>query len=367
MAGLLSACADGAATEDARPSAGGQWQESTPGDLGLDARVLERLAATARKARSKCLLVARDGQIAGEWYFDGTDAETTHPVFSVTKSVTSTLVGIAQDDGDLDVTRPAATWIPDWRGTPSSQVNVQNLLSNDSGREWSPQIDYSRLVGSEDMTAFAVGLDQAARPGTTWAYNNSAIQTLEPVLEQATGQDVATFARERLFAAIGMDHTFMGRDGARNTMTYSGVTSTCRDLARFGVLMLEGGRWDGRQVVSRRWVEAATGRPSTRLNAAYGLLWWLNHRGLVTGPLSQARLADLARPSTSNSTRRGRYVPGAPEDVFWAVGLGGQVVQVDPATGTVVVRLGEIVRRDGPGSFGPRDTARVLTEGVLRR
>ncbi len=369
----LVACADDGGSGKADPSPGRasgpasgsavpgrEWPQAGPAELGLDDRVLDDLAEKARKARSKCLLVARDGRIAREWYFGGTGPDTAHPVYSVTKSVTSTLVGIARDDGALEVDSPAARWIPSWRRTPSRAVTVRELLSNDSGRDWSPQIDYQGLVGSKDMTAYAVGLGQVDRPGTTWAYNNSAIQTLEPVLEGATGEDVATFARERLFTPLGMAHTFMGRDPARNTMTYSGVTSTCRDLARFGLLMLAEGRWGDEQVVSRQWVQAATARSSTRLNAAYGLLWWLNHRGVVTGPLTQARLADLADPTT----RRGRYVPGAPADTFWAVGLGGQVVQVDRGSGTVVVRLGDIVRSDGPGSFGPRDTARVVTKGI---
>ena len=340
---------------------GEAWTTAAPADLGLDPGVLQELARSARRAGSQCLLVARDGRLAGEWYFDGTGPTTSHQVFSVTKSIASTLVGIARDDGDLEVESPAARWVRSWRGTAAAKVTVRDLLSNSSGRAWSFEQDYRRLLRARDMTAFAVGLRQAAAPGDTWAYNNSAIQALEPVLESATGQDVATFARERLFEPLGMDDTYMGRDPARNTMLYSGVTSTCRDLARFGVLMLNHGRWGDDQVVSRDWVERATGRSSTRLNAAYGLLWWVNRKGALTGPLEQARTSDLA----NGSVRQGRYVPGAPPDAFWAVGLGGQVVQVDPGSGTVVVRLGALGAAAGSGSFGAKDTARVLTDGLV--
>lgn len=369
MAATITACSDQPAARGRQdtpsPSAttrtapGEVWQTARPEDLGLDPAVLERTAAAAKTAGSKCFLVVRDGRIAGEWYFDGTGPRTTHPVFSVTKSVTSTLVGIAQDEGALDVRDPAATWIPSWQGTPSQAVTVRNLLANDSGREWALALDYSQLVGSQDMTGFAVGLRQSARPGSTWAYNNSAIQTLEAVLQSATGRDVAAYARDRLFRPLGMDDTFMDHDAAGNTMTYSGITSTCRDLARFGVLMLDEGRWGDDQIVSRAWVQAATGRPSTKLNAAYGYLWWTNHAGRLRGPLP-----DMAGAEQGPTKRRGRLVPGAPNDVFWALGLGSQIVQVDRRSGTVVVRLGDLVPRGTPSAFGPADTARIATDGV---
>lgn len=343
----------GSASPDSLPSA-------DPDRLGLDPAVLEEMAATARRKGSTCLLVARDGRIAQEWYADGTDATTTHPVYSVTKSVTSVLVGIAQDEGLLDVDDVASTWIPSWEGTPSEPVTVRDLLSNASGREWSTDLDYTKLVTRADMTGFAVGLDQATRPGQSWAYNNAAIQTLEAVLESATGAAVDEFAFQRLFGPLGMEDTSMASDASGNTMVYTGITSTCRDLARFGMLMLDSGRWDGEQVVSSAWVEASTGRSSTDLNAAYGFLWWVNRSGPLVDPLTELGRSDLDDPETP----RGRLVPGAPADVFWAIGLGGQIVQVHRPTGTVVVRLGEL--GSGASEYGPQDTAQLLTDGVRR-
>jgi hypothetical protein len=83
-------------------------------------------------------VVVRDGKLAGEWYFRGSGPNTPQSVFSVTKSVAGTLVGIAQDDGDLRIGASAATWIPQWRGMSSEAVTVRDLLSMDSGRAWSP-------------------------------------------------------------------------------------------------------------------------------------------------------------------------------------------------------------------------------------
>src|SRR5689334_2870292 len=128
------------------------WHKVSPASVGLDAKVLDRIAQTAKTGKSNCLLVARDGELADEWYFHGTNANTTQDVYSATKSFTSTLVGIAQDEGKLSIDEPAAKWIPAWNGTPSAAVTIRQLLSMDSGRQWSFQSDYQQLVKAADQT-----------------------------------------------------------------------------------------------------------------------------------------------------------------------------------------------------------------------
>ena len=347
-----------AATPKTAPVPGAEWKHVAPAAVGLDAAKLDEIAGVAEQAKSRCLVVVRGGQIAGEWYFGGTGPHSAQDVFSVTKSISSTLVGIAQDDGDLRVADRASRWIPEWKHTPADAVTVRDLLSNDSGREWSLGIDYVQLLRSKDRTAFAVDLAQAAPPGTVWAYNNSAIQTLQPVVHGATGDDVAAFARSRMFAPLGMRDTEMTDDASGSTQMFEGLHSTCRDLARFGVLFLDRGRWGSERIVSTDWVDAATGRSSTELNAAYGYLWWLNREGVLAG----VRAATSVEGAADASRARGRLVPGAPASMFWALGLGNQVVQVDPGSGTVVVRLGPA--RSSQPTFGPAQASRVVTEAV---
>lgn len=339
---------------------GADWTSVAPADAGLDAAALDEIAATAGAGNSHCLVVVRAGRIAGEWNFGATTVDSTQNVFSVTKSVTSTLVGIAHGDGVLDLDQPASTWITEWRGTPSESVTVRDLLSNDSGREWRVGIDYVQLIQATDKTAFAVGLGQDAPPGEVWAYNNSAIQTLERILEAATDTDVAAYARDRLFVPIGMTHSSLAPDGAGNAQTFQGMRSNCRDLARFGTLMLNGGRWGDEQIVPADWVAEATGRSSTELNQAYGHLWWLNRPGTIVSPLVAAGVGD----ASTTAPTEGQIAAGAPKDMFWAVGLGNQVVQVDPGSGTVVVRLGPGVPRPTPPTFGPAEASAVVTRAV---
>ncbi|WP_018500300.1 serine hydrolase domain-containing protein [Parafrankia discariae] len=340
---------------------GDTWETVDPSAVGLDPAKLEEIAHAAQQGKSNCLLVARDGRIAGEWYFKGSTPTTPQPVFSMTKSLTSTLVGIAQDDGDLRLDDSAATWVPQWKDTPAQAVTVRDLVSNDSGRQWSTTMDYHDLLAAPDKTAFAVALPQDRPPGEVWAYNNSAIQTLEQVLSGATGQEVGDFARERVFEPLGMKDSRMTTDRAGNTLTFIGLQTTCRDAARLGYLMLARGEWNGQRVVSGDWVTEATGRSSTELNAAYGYLWWLNREGVLAQPLAASDISAAGDPTTHH----GQLVPTAPVDMYWAIGLGNQILQIDPGSGTVVVRLGSGEARPRPPTFGVADASRVVTEALV--
>jgi CubicO group peptidase (beta-lactamase class C family) len=337
---------------------GDDWDEADAEEMGFDPARLDEVASGAEAADSNCLLVTRRGQIVGEWYWDDTDETTAQEVFSATKSYGSTLVGIAQAEGHLDIDDPVAEYIPEWADTPSEDVTIRNLLSNDSGREWSLAIDYGQMVGSGDTTTFGIELSQDAPPGTTWAYNNSAIQTLDAVIEAATGEETADYARDKLLDPIGMSGSEMSHDAAGNTLVFMGLQSTCRDMARFGYLFLRQGNWDGTQVVPEEWVAEAT-TPSQEINPGYGFLWWLNHPG---GRRDVTRATGAGEDGGEGAA--GQAADGAPEDMYWALGLGGQVISVDPGSETVVVRLGP-GRVDGPSAqWGPAQAAEVVTSAL---
>jgi CubicO group peptidase (beta-lactamase class C family) len=211
-------------------------------------------------------------------------------------------------------------------------------------------------VQAPDRTGFAIGLAQDVAPGETWAYNNAAIQTLDAVLQAATGDDPAHFAATRLFEPLGMTHTSMTHDGAGNANMFFGVQSTCEDLARFGYLFLRSGHWNGSEIVPQPWVDAATDQPSQDINAAYGYLWWLNRLGPVTDPLHP-----MTREQAATAPHR-QLAPSASADMYWARGLGGQVVQVDSGSDTIVVRLGT---GDRNSTYTQVNTARVVTEALV--
>ena len=204
-------------------------------------------------------------------------------VFSITKSVTSALVGIAIRDGDLRLDDRVSTYVPQWRGTASETVTVRNLLSNDSGRILVADVRLHRPAQGPEPHALRRRAPPAVRPGSAWAYNNAAIQVLEPVLEQATGMRVATFARTRLFEPLGMAHSTFITDRADDAAVFYGLRTTCLDIARFGMLYLGDGAVDGNRLLDRSFVKRSVGRSSTTHNAAYGYLWWLNRPGSLRG------------------------------------------------------------------------------------
>jgi CubicO group peptidase (beta-lactamase class C family) len=312
------------------------WELVDPEDVGFDPDRLDAVAADAEDIASACLVVVRHGQLAGEWYWDGTDAETAHEAFSVTKSYTSALVGVAQADGSLDIDEPASRYITEWAGTPSEEITIGNLLSGSSGLHSPGGFD---IVGAEDATDYGIALEQEVPPGTDWQNNEPAIQTLERVLTEATGETPATYAQERIFDPIGARSAAMGADPSGNTYMFWNLQTTCRDAARFGYLFLRHGAWGGTQVVPEDWVAEST-QPSQDVNPGYGYLWWLNHAGEEGDPM----------------------VAAAPEGMYWALGAFGQVIQVDPDSDTVVVRFGE---GDAVYASEPLEiTSRVVTEAL---
>jgi CubicO group peptidase (beta-lactamase class C family) len=333
---------------------GAEWETIDAGTAGLDPAALDRLADQAEAAGSTCTAIIRDGKLVESRTWGPFAADAPREAWSVTKSVTSTLIGIAQDQGLLTVADRVSTYVPEWVGTPSEAVTIRDILSNASGRHWDVDTDYVRMAsGADDKTAFAIALGQDAPPGEIWAYNNSAIQVLEAVLEAATGESPVTYAQRMLFEPIGMTNSRLTTDAAGNALMFAGLQSTCLDLARFGYLMLHDGDWNGTQVVSGEYVARATRESSTELNAAYGWLWWLNQRG----PIGSALLA-TSGPG-DGSVAEGQLLPDHSADTFWALGLFNQIVAVVPTEDIVAVRMGSDPPEDAPFA------AAELTGGVL--
>lgn len=306
---------------------GKEWAKQPLGDFKAQDRYLGGV-------RSTCFAVIKDGMLVHDAYWGGTGERSARPAYSITKSVTAILVGIAADEGKLALDDKASKYVPQWQGTAANDVTIRDLLSNTSGRHWDYNTDYSQMIRrAPDKTAFAIGLRQDNKPGTRWDYNNSAVQTLEAVLQKATGEDVAAYAKERLLDPIGMRDTTWAHDNAGNTTTYSGIDSSCHDLARIGYLMMRGGKWSGKQFVSEQFTKDATST-SSQLNAAYGLLWWVNKSGRIVTIDRAAGFPQDKRPY------EGQLAPGAPDDTYWALGYGNEYVMVIPSEGVVAVRMG---------------------------
>ena len=333
----LAACTGGGngPEKPTGPDPGEKWSHVRPGKVGFDIGELNAISHKLQGSNSTCFAVIRDGKVAHDSYFRGGGDDSPTSAYSITKSFTSVLVGIAADNGDLSLDDKASKYIPEWRGTPSEDVTIRDLLSNTSGRHWDLETDYGKMAfGVPDKTTFSIGLGQDEPPGQVWTYNNSAIQTLQAVLKKATGTEPAVYGQKYLFDPLGMRNSTWGTDEAGNSTTFTGIVTTCLDLARFGLLMLHDGKWNGKQIVSSEFVRESTGGAASKLNAAYGLLWWVNDKGPVLGA------ATALGGGTRENPEATRLAPSAPKDTFWALGAGRQMVAVIPSKDIVAVRMG---------------------------
>lgn len=319
------------------------WQTDIPENHGFDSAALQDTSAYAQSIDSDSLVIIRDGYIVWEQYWNGLGQTTPQKnVWSVTKSFTSILVGIAEDMGYLSIDDKASDYISQWQSNSSEPVTVRQLLANDSGRHHSVFWDNWHFrkegsVGKSDMTGYAINRSQQSTPGTVWRYNNLAIQCLDRVLSVATGQSTAAFAANELLVPLGMNNTTVFTDNSGQMIMPSHMQTTARDMARLGYLFLNDGNWNGQQILPSSYVSAATS-PGSNLNAAYGFLWWLN-----TGPNDTWR-----HPAINNhAAKTGVIFPDAPADLYAASGNNGQVVIVSPSENLIIVRQGHI-RVDGP-------------------
>jgi CubicO group peptidase (beta-lactamase class C family) len=235
----------------------------------------EAIATRVGNAGASCFVVRRDGRIVGEWYWQGRRATTPTIGFSTMKSVSGTLVGIAQTKGFLNIDQPASDFIHEWKGTPSSGVTIRHLLSMTSGREEGDR----RILGLHpNPTSYAVGLGQAHPPGTVFRYGNGPLQTLALVLTRATGEPVKTFAERELFKPLGMNLTSVDPDPSGGINMVFIYLTTCRDLSAMVQLYVDGGVWKGQRVLSEEFVRQALS-PSSSIQPGYGLTIWLNTPG----------------------------------------------------------------------------------------
>jgi CubicO group peptidase (beta-lactamase class C family) len=267
-------------------------------DRGALCRMADRLVESG--ANVHAVLVARGGKLVFERYFTGPDevfsrpvksvtfdAETLHDMKSVSKSVASLALGIAIDRGLVrDVNEPVFSFFPeltDLRSPEKDRLQLVHVLTMSMGLKWveaEPRTegnnDEDRMNRARDPSRYVLGLEATAPAGREFFYNTGALRLLSAIVRKATGRPLDEFARETLFEPLGIGRTEWRRVKG-DTDAGGGLRLRPRDMAKIGQLVLAGGRWNGRQVVSKSWIDASM---MPRLQAtsgySYGYLWWLN-------------------------------------------------------------------------------------------
>jgi CubicO group peptidase (beta-lactamase class C family) len=226
-------------------------------------------------------LVVRHGYIVFEYYADTYDQDTQHNLYSVTKSVTSTLVGIALDQGKLEsVDQTALSFFEGRRfANPSPQkeaLTLEHLLTMTSGLDWNEDDQLiAALESSPNWAQMVLDTPMAAEPGGAFNYCSGCSHILSAVVQQAAGMPVLDFAQRYLFGPLGITDFTWDVDPQAIAVGGWGLHMTTRDMAKIGLLYLHEGQWDGQQVVPAEWVQAATRAHVDLPDLDYGYQWWI--------------------------------------------------------------------------------------------
>jgi CubicO group peptidase (beta-lactamase class C family) len=281
-----------------------------------------------RPLLTRALLVVYRDQLIAERYAEGISADTRLPGWSMTKSVNAALIGVLVGGGALDVT--AAAPVPDWQGDERAAITIDQLLRMSSGLEfeevYGPMTDATAMLFESHSSAHvAMSKPLAAAPDTVWSYSSGTSNILawivrETIESEQGWSSYASFPRRALFDPIGMTSAVMEPDSSGTFVASSFMHATARDWARFGLLHLHDGVWQGQRILPEGWVAYVSSATPAAPIGEYGAQWWTN----------------AGRPGDPSERR----FPSAPTDTYQASGFQGQAIVVIPSREVVIVRLG---------------------------
>lgn len=301
------------------PQANSAWETSGPEELGWCTDQLPPLLDFLEQSNTKAFIVLKDGRIVIEEYFGSFTADSTWYWASAGKSLTAFLLGRAQEEGLLDINAPSSTYLgTGWTSLSPEQeeaITLRHQLCMTTGLD-------DGIANNNDCTQPAC-LQYLAEPGTRWAYHNGPYTLLDGVIQNATGVSLNNFLFTRLSQSTGITGLYLQVD--QNNVFFS----KARSMARFGLLMQGEAAWAGNAILNDMAYYNAMTDPSQGLNESYGYLWWLNGQNSFMLPGIQVPF-------------QGSLMNNAPSDVYAALGKNGQIINVSPSTGLVVVRMGSL-------------------------
>lgn len=290
----------------------GNWDTISPSSLNWCADELDSLQQFLDDKNTKGFIILKDGKMVVEWYFDDFVQDSLWYWASAGKSLTATVVGIAEQENYLNFTDATSQYLGKWTScsvADEQQITILNQLTMTSG-----------LDDSEFDCTDSLCLTCLAAVNSRWAYHNSPYTLLTNVVESATGQNYNVYLQQKINSKIGSSIFYLPFGNNRLAV------SNTRDIARFGLLTLAKGNWNGTQVYDSTYYHLMT-NTSQNLNPAYGYLWWLNGKNQYMLPSTQV-------------TFNGKLIPNAPDDMFAALGKNDQKIYVVPSENMVVIRIG---------------------------
>lgn len=290
------------------------WETKSIASLGWNQNAVQPLLDYLELKHSKSFIILVNGRIVMENYFNGHTATTPWYWASAGKTLTSTVTGIAQEEGLININNKVSDYLgTGWTSAPLAKENLitcKNLLSMNSGLD--------DALGDDVSPA---NLQYVADAGTRWAYHNVYVK-LQDVVAQASGQTWTNYFNTKLRDKLGMTGGSWINSGGLSV-----YWSTTRNMARFGLMALNNGNWNGLQVVNQTYFNQAKNTSQT-INQSYGYLWWLNGKSSYHLPQSQLQFP-------------GSIIPSGANDMFMALGKNDQKIYVIPSKNMVVIRMGD--------------------------
>ncbi len=269
--------------------------------------------------RTRAVLVIYKDHIIAEEYADGYDESSLFLGWSMTKSILSTFYGILEHQGKMDIMQKAP--IDEWKDDERSEITINDLLLMNSGLEWIEDYgsisDVTRMLfEAKDVTTPQIFKEASHKPSEHWNYSSGTTNLLSGILRKQfdTHQAYLDFPYENLIDRIGMYSMLLEADMSGNYIGSSYSWGTIRDWAKFGLLYLHEGNWNGDQVFSEEWAKYVS-TPAPNAGGQYGGHFWLNR-----GP--------------------DNFMPRVPKDAYSANGFQGQRVVIVPSKDLVIVRFG---------------------------
>ena len=290
------------------------WEFDAPENRGVDGALLKSLHDAIPDYIHSVVLV-KDGVIIDEFYNEGFGPDSGFWMASVTKSVTGALVGVAIEEGLIGgVDDSIAEYLPEVAGTKKEYITIGHLLQHISGVEWYQWAGGRtgrEMRNSDNWVEFWLARQMTAEPGSVFSYSNANSHMLSVILQRQAGMTMREYAQDRLFTPMGITVMDWDTDPQGHTNGATGLTLTPRDVAKFGQLYLNGGRWYEKQLVPADWVAQSTQVQFERYDrsGSYGYQWWVRAFGGYDG--------------------------------YYAMGTGGQYIFVVPELALVTVITGD--------------------------
>lgn len=299
------------------PTGSAEWETVSPSELSWNPDAEQELKELLEAKSTRAFIILKDGKIAVEWYFGDHDQNTSWYWASAGKTLTAFTIGLAQEQGLLSIEDRSSDYLGEgWTGLTTEKENLITLwhqLTMTSGLD-----DEAFDCLTPDCLAYL------ADAGTRWAYHNGPYTLLQSVVANAADMAWQDYFNANLRDSIGMDGFWFSTSGTNNV-----YFSTARSMARFGLLNLNNGVWDGEVILRDTAYISEMKNTSQNLNKSYGYLWWLNGKDSYRMPGLQIEFD-------------GMLVPNAPSDLYAGLGKNDQKLYIVPSQNLVVVRMAKM-------------------------